>query len=809
MNARLKKNILTHGLIIAGFLLINILIHYPSFLGNRHISQHDILQGKGGNYQIQMHQKKAGEESLWNPYIFGGMPAYLTSVRYSGDLIKHVYQFITLRMGHPEGILFIAFVSFYILLLSFKVRPLIAAAGAIAFGLNGFNVIGIMAGHNAKIASVALMPLVLAGIHLTFSGKRWLGFGLTALALSLQIRANHLQITYYLMIIVVVYGINALIQAIKNKELKPFGITTIVMVLAVFLAVGANYGRLSTILEYSKHTIRGTSELKDDQAASSGLDREYAFRYSNGIVEPICLFVPNILGGSSQQELSEKSEVAEVFRKAGYTRNQMAQQLKNAPTYWGDQPLTAPYYAGTLTVLLFILGLLMLQKKQKTWLVILIILGIMMSWGKNFSAFNNLLFDYLPGYNKFRTVTYTIIITFFAMNLLGFTALEKLIQSDWKTRLKKKVWIAFGIGGGFLIALLLFSGSFGYRGAIDAQLPDWFIDAIRKDRQSLLIKDTLRALFFVLSFALLLWALVKKKAKASYIISGILLLVFIDSFSLTKRFLGEEKFIKNPSEIFFKMTEADQAIVSQTSEGDRVLNLQNPFNENRTSYYHESIGGYHGAKIRRYQDLIDHCMQFEIQNAIQSLQSRSLDFSNLQILNMLNTQFMYAGGQKNAVVPNQHANGNAWTVTEVIPVGSPNEEIEKVCSIDTKNQVLIDQTKFNIPQISGSGSIALDKKTPNKVTYTASINEGQALGVFSEIYYSDGWIATIDGKITDILRVNYVLRALEIPSGTHKIVFEFRPQTYFTGNIIMMVISIVVILSFLVSIFVQLKSSKS
>ncbi|WP_420575640.1 YfhO family protein [Ekhidna sp.] len=805
MKADLKKNILTHGLVILGFLLVTILVHYPSFLGDKQIDQHDILQSQGGNNQLKMHRSGTGEEALWNPYMFSGMPAYLTGVQYSGDLLSHVYRIFGLGMSHPPAILFISLVSFYILLLTFKVRPIIAAAGAIAFGLNGFNVIGVMAGHNAKIAAVALMPLVLAGIHLTFSGKKWLGFGLTSLALGLQIKANHPQITYYLAIIVLAYGINEVVSVIKTRDYKSFGIKASLMILAAMLAVAANYGRLATTLEYSKYTIRGKSELKSDQQASSGLDREYAFRYSNGIAEPLFLFVPNIFGGSSQQELSSKSAVAEALRDAGYTRAQIQQQVQAIPTYWGDQPLTAPYYAGTLTVILFILGIVLLSKKHKVWLISLVILGIVMSWGKNFETFNNLLFDYLPGYNKFRSVTFTIIISIFAMNLLGFTALENLVNREWNETLKKKVYIVFGIAGGFLLALLMFSGALGYRGAIDAQLPDWFIDAIREDRQSLLIKDSLRALMFVVGFAILVWAIFKKRVKINQVMLGLAFLVFVDSFSLTKRFLGEEKFVKDPSKDFFAMTEADKAIASQASYGDRVLNLQNPFNENRTSYYHESIGGYHGAKMRRYQDLIDYCIQSELQTAYQTLQSQSMNFSNLQVLNMLNTRFMYAGTQQNAVFPNRYANGNAWTVTDVIPVNSPDEEISKVCSINTKNQALIDQTKFDVPQVSGSGTITLTEKTPNKVSYTANIEGGSALGVFSEIYYPEGWKATIDGNETEILRANYVLRALSIPSGSHEIVFEFKPQTYFTGNTVMMVSSILVLLVFLGGVYFQLR----
>lgn len=796
MNSSLKKNLLTHGLIILGFLLVTIAVHAPTFFSGKQIDQHDILQSSGGNNQLIQYRNGTGKEALWNNYMFSGMPAYLTGAQYSGDLLSYVYKGLSLGMSHPPTILFLSMVSFYILLLSFKVRPLIAMAGAIAFGLNGFNIIGVMAGHNAKVAAVALMPLVLAGIHLAFSGKRWLGVGLTALALGLQIKVNHPQITYYLLIIVIAYGINVLAKVIKEKSYKEFGITSAMLILAAILAVGANYGRLKTTLEYSEFSIRGKSELTADKKASSGLDREYAFRYSNGIMEPLFLFVPDIFGGSSQQELSSKSAVAEVLKKSGYNRNQVAQQVQSIPTYWGDQPLTAPYYAGTLTVLLFILGIIILPKNQKIWLISVAALGIMMSWGKNFQGFNDFLFDYLPGYNKFRSVTFTIIITIFAMNLIGFIALEKLLSSEWNKELKKKVFIVFGIAGGFLVIITLFAGLFSFRGAVDAQLPDWFAEALREDRKSLLIKSALRALLIVVIGGTGIWAFINQKLKAQQVLIGFCVIIFIDSFSLSKRFLGEEKFVKSPKAEFFKMTDADKAITQQAGYGERVLNLQNPFNENRTSYFHESIGGYHGAKIRRYQDLIDRCIQSEMQSAIQSLQSQSLNFSNLQTLNMLNTRFMYAGADRNAVFTNNFANGNAWIVSEVIPVNSADEEIAQVCSIDTKTQAIVDVSKFDLPNTNGNGVIGLTEKTPNKLVYSADINGANALAVFSEIYYPKGWTASIDGEETSILRANYVLRALEIPQGNHKIVFEFKPSSYFVGNTVMLISSILVLLVF-------------
>ncbi|MEO9873147.1 hypothetical protein [Ekhidna sp.] len=809
MRPDLKKTILTHALIIIGFYVVTLLLHTPTILDGMNLSQHDILQADGMSNQIKSFKKETGEVGLWNNYLFSGMPSYFTGINFSGDLLTYAHLFLSLGLSKPFNVIFIAMVGFYSLLLTFKVRPIIAAAGAVAFSLNGFNIIGLMAGHNSKIAAVAYMPLVLAGIKLVFDGRKFLGLGLATLALGLEIKSNHPQITYYLVLITVAFGINELIKALKDKDVKNFAIKTSLIVLASALAVGANFGRLATTLEYSKYSIRGKSELSAAKASSSGLDKEYAFRYSNGIVEPLFLFVPNIFGGSSQEPLSEKSAVAKALRSAGYNRSQIAQQVKSVPTYWGDQPLTAPYYAGTLTFILFILGILILPKKQKIWLVTLVILGIIMSWGKNFEAFNNFLFDYLPGYNKFRSVTFTIIITIFSMNLLGFVALEKLVNTEWKKELKKKIYMLFGIGGGFLIVLLVFSGALGFRGAVDGQLPEWFVNAVREDRQSLLIKDSLRALMFVVAFAVLIWAIFKKKLKMSQAMLGLALLVFIDNFSLSKRFLGKEKFEKDPSGSFFQMTEADQVLASQTASGDRVLNLQNPFNENRTSYHHESIGGYHGAKIRRYQDLIDRCIQNELQSAFQTLQNQSMDFSDLSVLNMLNTKFMYAGAQRNAVFPNRFANGNAWTISEIITVDSPDNEIGSVCSIDTKRQAIIDESKFEVPQISGNGTIVLTEKTPNKVVYSANISGGNALGVFSEIYYAEGWTARINDNEVNILRANYILRALDIPEGQSEIIFEFKPANYYTGNRVMMISSILVFLVFAGGLFVHTKGLKS
>lgn len=803
----IKKQLLTHGLFLCGLLIITVIVHYPTFISGKTISQHDILQGKGGNEQLQKYRSETGEEALWNPNMFSGMPAYLTGVKYRGDILVHAHLLYRLYMPRAAGILFASFLSFYVMMLVFGVRPWIAFAAAIAFGLNGFNIIGVMAGHNAKIDAVAYMPLVVAGVHLAFGKKRLLGVGLTALGLALQIKANHPQITYYLVLIIGAYGINELVKTVKSGNWQPFGTTSGLLLAAAVLAIGANYGRLAATLEYSKYSIRGKSELSSDAVASSGLDKEYAFRYSNGIMEPLFLLVPNFFGGSSQQELSSNSSVAEALRRAGYNRQQINQQIKSMPTYWGNQPLTAPYYAGTITVFLFILGIFLLPKEQKIWLMVLAIIGIVLSWGKNFATFNDFLFNYLPGYNKFRSVTFTIIITIFSMNLLGFIALEKLFSSQWDKNIQKKFFIAIGITGGFLLLAIVFAGALGFRGSVDAQLPDWFTEAIRSDRKSLLVRDALRALLIITLMVTVTWLYVKSKLKGVLVFSIITLTVFLDSFFLSRRFIKPSDFVKSPIEDYFEATNADTYLMSEMKPGDRVLNLQNPFNENRTSYFHASLGGYHGAKIRRYQDLIDQCIQNEMQQAVSKLRSQSTDFSGLSVINMLNTRFFYAGTDRNAIFENTNANGPAWIVREVLPVNSADEEINKVCNMDTRQQATIDQTKFAIPGTEGYGSLELVSKTPNKVVYSSNTSGGASTGIFSEIYYPEGWTATMDGKSVDIIRANYVLRALEIPPGQHEIVFEFKPTVYATGNAVMAISGVLILLLFVGTSYISIRSN--
>lgn len=808
MNPKLKKALITNVLILIGFFAITFIVYLPYFTEGKQMDQHDIHQASGANHQIKEFESKTDEDALWNPFMFSGMPSYLTGLAFSGDIIlSKTYNILKVNLPHPEGITFVGFISFYILLLTFGVRPWIAFIGAVAFGLNGYNIISITAGHNAKIAATALIPLVLAGIHLAFTKKRFLGIGLTALALGLQIRANHPQITYYLLLMTIVYGICQLYLSWKDKKLASFGVSIAGLILAATLAVSANAGRLWTTYEYSKFSIRGKSELTADSQASSGLDKEYAFRYSNGILEPLFLFVPNIFGGSSMQELDDDSATAKALRQAGYDRAQVKQQIQSMPTYWGDQPLTAPYYAGAVVFLLFILSMLILEKRNKVWLLIIAGLGIVMSWGSSFPAFNDFLFDYLPMYNKFRSVTFTILMTIICINVLGFLALEKIWENKSEKTFQKKLLTAVGIAGGFALLLIIGAGAFGFKGAVDSRLPEWLIAAIRDDRKSLLRSDAIRTLLFVLGFGGLLLAYLKDLLNTKVLTAGLILLVFIDMFGLTRRFIDNDSFVKNPAKATFRPTEADLAIQKSTKPGDRVLNLQNPFNDAITSYFHESVGGYHGAKLRRYQDLISHCLEQELSSTISQLQSGKRNIENTPVINMLNTRYFKAGAAKNAVLTNPEALGAAWAVDDVIKVNNPDEEISSVCGINSAIEAVVDVSKFTIPELSGSAKLKLESMTPNEMIYSAQVN-GKVLGVFSEIYYPKGWKAYVDGKEVDILRTNYVLRALVLENGNHEIKFSFEPTSYTAGNTITLIGNILVFLIFAGGLGLEIKRYK-
>ncbi|MDN5203255.1 YfhO family protein [Fulvivirgaceae bacterium BMA10] len=812
MKIDFKNQVLPHIVAILVFLVIVIIFFNPTLFGNKELSQHDVWQGRAGAKELRDYRASSGEEGLWTNSMFGGMPAYLITVVYNGDLLTHIQNAYSLFMKSPASIIFMALLSFYILLLAFGVRPYLAIAGAVIFGLSSHHLIGLGAGHNSRITAIAFMPLVLAGIQLAFSRKLIWGFVLTALGLALEIKANHLQITYYLLLIVLIYGAVQLYDASKKKTLAEFSKTIGLLVVAVIVAVGCNFGKLWTTYEYGKYSNRGKSELQAESAdGQTGLERDYAFYYSNGITEPITLFVPNFMGGGMQEELSKSSHLAEALRKNGIPPAQVSQQIKAVPTYWGDQPNTAPYYAGAITLFLLILGIFFAEGKYKVWIIISSLLGIALSWGSSFETFNYLMFDYLPGYNKFRSVTFAIIMPILCMPILGFMGLEKFLSDNKTSQHQKKFFLTIGITAGFLLLLVLYSFGGGFRGAVDERLgniPQWFLDAIRKDRASMLRSDAFRTLFLAGAFFAVLYLYIKEKVSSIVVFSSLIFLTALDMTLISKRYFNDDNFSRNGQRTFFTANEADQEIKKDQDISYRVFNLIDPFNDAKTSYHHKSVGGYHGAKIRRYQDVIEHCLQEERSGFIQSIQQNQPSTAGMSVTNMLNTKYFIFGESKDAIWRNTDANGNAWSVSSVKLVNSPDEELDALCSLDTKNTAVIDQNKFPLAQSDfGNGNIQLVEYKPNYLKYNASF-DSDGLGVFSEIYYPKGWKAKLDGKEVDILRANYILRAILIPQGEHTIEFSFEPNAYYIGNTIMMIFNIILILMFLGAIVMSLKNNK-
>ena len=782
------KKVLPHLVALAIFLIINVIMYFPLFFEGKKLNQNDILQGAGANQEIVEYREATGEEALWTNGMFSGMPAYLINVQWSGDLLKYIPIGLEKIIPTPVSYNLIAMLCFYALLLVFKINPYLAMAGGLTYGLNTFMIISIEAGHIWKVAAIAWMPLVLAGIVLVFQRKYLLGFIITAFSLAMEIRSNHYQITYYLLLIVLIYGLLKLIALIKSKELPHLGKSLGILTIAALLAVGANLGKLWSAYEYGAFSIRGASELTSNtQSTSGGLDRDYAFAWSNGIWEPLTFLVPNYYGGATTEEVSMDSELAKGLKKRGAGQGQVRSFVKSVPTYWGDQPFTSgPYYLGAVVLLIFFIGAFLVKGPIKWWLVAATVLGIVLSWGDNFSALNYFIFDYLPGYNKFRAVSMTVAIPFLCVPLLGFIGLQKLFNEGYDQH-KKGLYLAFMTTGGILLLLLISTYLMRFRAPVDERFAEqaWLVELIQVQRASMARADVLRSLLMVVLAFGIVWAWSKKKIKAKMAYLIFVGIILIDFVPVAKRYLNDENFISNPKKKFFNKSAADLRI-NEDENHFRVLNLNNPFNEARTSYYHASIGGYHGAKMRRYQDVITRHIQPEMNAMVELLRAGETNLSDFGVINMLNTKYIKFGNDAGQVLKNEYANGNAWFVSNIQNTQNPDETIEALGEINTKNTAVINTNKTASinSNLATSGSIMLQSYSPNEMIYKSK-NSGSALAVFSEIYYPKGWKAYIDDKETDILQANYILRALEIPEGEHVIKFTFEPAAYHVGNKVM------------------------
>ena len=802
------KIIQPHTIFISlGFLLVMSFFH-PLFLENKSMNQNDVFQGIGSGQEASNFRQETGKEALWTNSMFSGMPAYLINISWSGDLIKHVQKIITLNFPSAAQVTILGFLSCYFMLLIFKVRPWLAFIGAIAFSFNTFNIISIEAGHIWKVRAIAYMPLVIGSVHMVITQKKKLfPLGLLSLAVALEIQANHLQITYYLLLMLIIYGLFYLVDMIKSKKYSKLNNHIALLILAGILGVGANAGRIWTTLEYSKYSTRGPSELsiKAEDGQNNGLDKDYVFNWSYGILESFTFLIPNFSGGASQQILAIDSNLGKALSQNGMNRDQVSNQLKTSPTYWGDQPITAgPTYAGAIMCFLFILGIIILEPKIKNWILVACVFSILLAWGKNFEWFNYALFDYFPGYDKFRSVSMAIVIFLVGVPLMAMLAFETLLNRS-KNQILKPLIISAAISGGIALTFLFIGGLFDYKGAVDVQLvnvPNWFMEALRADRQSMLQRDALRTFVLIGITFILIYSTIQERIKLPIALLGISVLVVFDFWNVNRRYINDENYQRQAIMNFIDPSPADQFIKNNASQHYRVLNLNNPFNEAKTSANHSSLGGYHGAKMKRYQELIENCLSKNLTDMISVLQNGSKDLSKFTAVNMLNAKFLKFGNQTNNVLPNEYAFGNAWLTENIISVGSPEEELGAICSLVNKKTTVMNAKKYN-PLHSNydtAATITLQTYQPNFLRYNIN-NKNAGFAVFSEIYYPLGWQATVDGVPTEIKQVNYVLRGLEIPANSKEIIFEFKPRAYFIGNKITAAFSTTVLVILIFGLF--------
>lgn len=788
---------------VLAFVLITFAYLHP-LLEGKQIEQHDIAMYKGMSKEISDFRERTGQEPLWTNSMFGGMPAWQISVVYTGNLIRYVKKIVNLGMSYPASTVFMYFFGFYILLLVMRVDPWLSIAGALAFGFSSYFFIILNAGHSSKANAIGYMAPVIAGIILAFRGKYAQGGLLTAIALALQLEANHLQITYYLLLLVIILGFFHLVDAIRFNTLprfiKAFGVLVAAALLAT-LTVGTN---LYATWEYGKESMRGKPVLtKNVEDQTKGLDRSYITHWSYGIGETWSLMIPNAKGGATKSIGSNNPALEKASREF---RRPLSQQ--NA--YWGDQPGTSgPVYTGAIVVFLFALGLFVVKGKYKWILLIGTILSIMLSWGKNFMPFTNFFLDYVPGYDKFRAVSMTLVIADLTMPLLGFLALWEVYKKpELLGQNNKWLYTAYGFTGGlallFFLAPTVFFNFFSQyeleqfarlrqENPSDVGQINLFLQELEKVRVAIFQKDALRSFMFITLAAALVFAYSRNKLKAHWLTAGITLLVLLDMVPVDTRYLNASDFIpRRKFENPFEASVANREIMQKQQPNERVLDLTNStFNDASASYFHHSIGGYHGAKLQRYQDLIEHHLQPEISALANTLNDKpnvlaiQETMRKWQVLNMLNTTYIIFN-PNSPPITNQYAYGDAWPVKALVWVETPNDEIDAL-EKHPLNEVAVVHKEFEPlladlkPLEAPSGKVELIQYEPNHLVYTADL-EHESFVVFSQIWYTAGWKAYVDGQEQPIIRAHYALRGLRLPAGTSKVEMRFEPKVWKTGQ---------------------------
>ena len=789
MSDSLKK-ILPHVLMVLGFVVVSLLYFNPVLKGKQ-ILQSDIVQYNGMAKQQNDFRAQTGEESYWTNSAFGGMPTYQLGAHYPHNYIKkldHTIRFLP----RPADYLFLYFIGFYVLMLVLRVDYKLAAIGAIAFGFSTYLIILLGVGHNSKAHAIAYMPLVLSGILLTFRKKYIYGFLLTALAMGLELSANHFQMTYYLLILVIVLGIVYLIDAYKKQELPHYFKSVGILAVAVLLSVGMNGTNILATQEYKNESTRSKSELTINPDGSpkeitDGLSREYITEYSYGITESFNLFIPRFMGGGTYDDVGKDSETFAFYKSLGATPAQAAQEAKQTPVYWGKQPIVeAPAYVGAVIIFLFVLALFLVKGRLKWWLVAGTIVSLLLSFGKNLPWLTDLFIDVVPMYNKFRAVSSIQVILELCIPVLGIFGLVKLFNKeiDKAEKVEALKWTTIVTAGLCIAFLLLKNTLFDFVGIRDGQYFQAYgqdvIDAFKADRQNIFTADTLRTLILVLLSAGLILMYLREKLSQNLATLGFLVLIAFDLVSIDRHYVNNDDFV--PAINIQKPYQANAADLEILKDDAHFRVFDITTGNTRPNYFHNSLNGYHAAKMRRYNELFD----FHIVK------------NNMEVLNMLNTKYIIAE-EKGQVFPfvNEDANGNAWFVSKVKTVANADEEIKALDAINTKEEAVFSKPKLSkIKALAENfekdslAEIQLAEYKPNYLKYDSK-NANDGFAVFSENYYGQGWQAYIDGEEAVHYRVNYVLRGMEIPAGSHTIEFKFEPQVIATGSSIALGSSIV------------------
>ncbi len=777
----------------------------------------------GGSHEINKYEKETGIHSFWTNSMFGGMPTYLVTNYAPSNVNKYFYQILDFNHKmRPASFVFMLLLGFFIALLLFGVDPWLSIVGAIAFGFSSYFFIIIEAGHITKVVAMAYMAPIVAGIYHAYRKDILIGTIVTSIFLALQLLVNHLQITYYTLLVVLIYLVFEFVYTVKTKVWKKFFKASSFLFIGALLAVSTNFSQIITTYDYGKDSTRGKSELSDNQHnKTSGLDKDYATAWSYGKLETFNLLVPDLMGGASSGELSKESETYKTLKKLGAPNPDNI--IKRLPLYWGPQPFTSgPVYIGALVIFLFVLGMFLVKGNIKWWLFAATLLSIFLAWGKNFMPLTDLFLDYFPMYNKFRTVSMILVIAEFTIPLLGILALKNIIEgkTDKKEILKALKWSSIILGG--ILLFLLIPGVLSFKADTDAQMfqnwPKELVSALEKDRASLFYSDIFRSLIFILVGIAAIWAFVKQKINKKVFLVVLGLAILADLAGVDSRYLNSEDFVSARKEKQpFIESQADKFILKDTDKDFRVLNLTvSTFNDASTSYFHKSIGGYHGAKLRRYQDIIDRVLQPEISYLINTLKQKEVTeqdvqsvLSQLSGLNMLNTKYIIIDPNTLPLM-NNFSLGNAWFVSYIKSVQNADEEIKSVQKFSPELTAVVDKRfkeNFFKFRLDSAATITLTDYKPNYLSYKTNTHSDQ-LAVFSEIYYAKGWQAYIDGKPVPHFRADYILRAMKIPEGIHKIEFKFEPSIWKTGNSISLIGSVLFVLFILGGLFWIIKKKK-